>query len=83
MAEDGTLTVDGKDVAVVYLRAGYSPDDYPTQQEWEGRFKLEISDAPKVRSALLMLGALSLSVPIRHELMECRSAHELWSQSET
>jgi hypothetical protein len=28
---DGTLVVDGQTVSVVYFRAGYSPNDYPSE----------------------------------------------------
>jgi len=28
---EGTLLVDGKKVAVVYYRAGYTPNDYPSE----------------------------------------------------
>ena len=33
----GQLTVDGHPVSVVYYRAGYSPDDYASDAEWEAR----------------------------------------------
>jgi len=32
---------------VVYYRAGYTPDDYPSDTEWEGRAKVEHSSAIK------------------------------------
>ena len=40
---------DGNDVAagVVYYRAGYTPNDYPTELEWAGRAKAEHSAAIK------------------------------------
>ncbi|KAK9799355.1 hypothetical protein WJX73_010807, partial [Symbiochloris irregularis] len=41
----GRLTVDGKEVALAYFRAGYSPDDYPSEAEWEARDMLEQSTA--------------------------------------
>jgi len=44
------LVSDGeKKVAagVVYFRAGYTPSDYPTETEWEGRGKVEHSAAIK------------------------------------
>lgn len=34
-------------VAVAYFRAGYTPDHYPTEVQWEGRRKLEHSAAIK------------------------------------
>jgi len=33
--------------SIVYFRAGYSPDDYPTEVEWEGRKLIEKSNAIK------------------------------------
>ncbi len=41
---------DGKEVAVVYFRSGYSPDQYPTDQEWDVRLLLERSRALKCPS---------------------------------
>jgi len=41
---------NGNEVAVAYFRAGYSPDDYPTEQEWEARELLERSLAIKCPS---------------------------------
>ena len=44
----GTLTPirpRARPVGVVYYRAGYSPDDYRSELEWEGRALLECSDA--------------------------------------
>ncbi|EFO21448.1 glutathione synthetase [Loa loa] len=34
-------------VAVVYFRAGYSPNNYPTEAEWTARRIIELSDAVK------------------------------------
>ena len=31
------LSIDGCAIAVAYFRAGYSPDDYPTETEWQAR----------------------------------------------
>lgn len=49
MGEDGTLTVDGGavEIAVVYFRAGYAPNDYFGRAEWDARLKLERSTAIK------------------------------------
>lgn len=41
---------DGSEVAVVYFRAGYSPDCYPTEKEWDARELLETSLAIKCPS---------------------------------
>ncbi|CAM9459511.1 unnamed protein product [Chrysoparadoxa australica] len=37
----------GRVVSVVYYRAGYTPDDYPTDAEWRARSKVESSTAVK------------------------------------
>ena len=57
------LTVDAGtphafQVSVAYFRAGYSPDDYPTEEEWVGRTKVESSFAIKCPSiAYHLVGA--------------------------
>ncbi|XP_020101793.1 glutathione synthetase, chloroplastic isoform X3 [Ananas comosus] len=50
VSSDGTLTVNGHTVAVVYFRAGYSPSDYPSESEWRARFLMEQSAAIKCPS---------------------------------
>ncbi|TVU51776.1 hypothetical protein EJB05_03220 [Eragrostis curvula] len=47
---DGTLLVNGRPVAVVYFRAGYSPSDYPSETEWRARQLIERSSATKCPS---------------------------------
>ncbi|KAJ4968720.1 hypothetical protein NE237_015421 [Protea cynaroides] len=47
---DGTLLVGGREVAVVYFRAGYTPRDYPSELEWRARLALELSCAIKCPS---------------------------------
>lgn len=34
-------------VSVVYYRAGYTPDDYPTDMQWQARIRMEHSNAIK------------------------------------
>ena len=51
LAADGALRLDGSRVAVVYYRAGYSPADFPGEQEWAARLTLELSDAVNCPSA--------------------------------
>uniref|UniRef100_A0A7S2RJR4 Glutathione synthetase n=1 Tax=Rhizochromulina marina TaxID=1034831 RepID=A0A7S2RJR4_9STRA len=47
-ASSGALALEsGEEVSVVYFRAGYTPDDYPSDKEWEGRRRLELSSAIK------------------------------------
>ncbi|KAK9839464.1 hypothetical protein WJX81_003695 [Elliptochloris bilobata] len=45
LGDGGALAVGGARIAVVYFRAGYSPNDYPTEAEWRARELLERSDA--------------------------------------
>lgn len=50
LLSDGTLTVGGQPVAVVYFRAGYAPTDYPSESEWRARLLMEQSSAIKCPS---------------------------------
>ena len=43
----GGLWIVGQRVTVAYFRAGYTPTDYPSEKEWEGRLLLEKSSAIK------------------------------------
>lgn len=56
---DGKLTLGGlhkpREVAVVYYRAGYGPDDYTTPEDWRGRRQLEASYAIKCPTLLTQL----------------------------
>lgn len=47
--DSGELVVEDNGVVagVVYFRAGYTPDDYPTDLEWQGRSVVEHSTAIK------------------------------------
>ncbi|KAJ0975681.1 hypothetical protein J5N97_017646 [Dioscorea zingiberensis] len=47
---DGSLVIGGQTVAVVYFRAGYSPNDYPSETEWRARLMMEQSAAIKCPS---------------------------------
>ncbi|XP_027188839.1 glutathione synthetase, chloroplastic-like isoform X2 [Cicer arietinum] len=47
---DGTLSVDGQAIAIVYFRAGYTPVDYPSESEWSARLLIEQSSAIKCPS---------------------------------
>ncbi|KAK0711168.1 hypothetical protein B0H67DRAFT_584491 [Lasiosphaeris hirsuta] len=46
------------EVAVVYLRAGYGPGDYPDASAWEGRFQVERSRAITCPSVLTQLAGM-------------------------
>ncbi|KAK7180806.1 Glutathione synthetase large chain [Paraphaeosphaeria sporulosa] len=43
------------EVTTIYFRAGYSPDDYPEEKEWDARLHLEKSRAIKCPSVLTHL----------------------------
>lgn len=43
------------EVAVIYLRAGYGPGDYPDEKAWEARYHLERSAAIKCPTVLTQL----------------------------
>merc|ERR1711988_428657 len=47
LTEDKRLMIDGKEVAVIYMRCGYHPDQSPTQAEWDARLMMERSLAVK------------------------------------
>ncbi|XP_020211701.1 glutathione synthetase, chloroplastic [Cajanus cajan] len=47
---DGTFSVDGEAVSVIYFRAGYTPADYPSESEWRARLLMEQSCAVKCPS---------------------------------
>lgn len=74
----------GQEVSVVYYRAGYSPDDYPSEAEWEGRTILERSlaikcpsvdyqlvGAKKVQQALAAPGVLERFLPGSSATEDC------------
>ncbi|ELR15612.1 glutathione synthetase [Acanthamoeba castellanii str. Neff] len=49
---------DGMTVAVTYFRAGYTPNDYPTQDEWQARELIERSNTVQCPSlAYHLVGA--------------------------
>eukprot|EP00871_Galdieria_phlegrea_P002888 jgi/Galph1/35/GphlegSOOS_G4835.1 len=63
-------------ISVVYFRAGYSPEDYPSEKEWQARRKIELCDAikcpslgqhltgfKKIQQVLCELGELELFFP--------------------
>lgn len=45
--EDKRLFVDGEEVAVVYFRNGYMPQNYASEQSWDARLLMERSRAVK------------------------------------
>ncbi|XP_059188474.1 glutathione synthetase-like [Centropristis striata] len=45
--QDKKLFVDGNEVAVVYFRCGYMPQNYTSEQTWDARLLMERSQAVK------------------------------------
>lgn len=45
---NGRLWLGDKELAVVYFRAGYGPGDYPGEEEWATRRRIELSMAVKI-----------------------------------
>ncbi|KYK60079.1 glutathione synthetase-like protein [Drechmeria coniospora] len=74
------------EVAVVYMRAGYGPGDYPDRDAWEARYQLERSAAIKCPTVLTQLAGTKkvqqvLAAPkvlARFIDDETTSAGELW-----
>jgi glutathione synthase len=50
-----TAERDKQEISVVYLRAGYGPNDYPTRTEWQARRLLELSKAIKCPTVITQL----------------------------
>ncbi len=53
--KEGHLVVENKIAALVYFRAGYTPDDYPSEISWQGRSLIENSSAVKCPSIGMQL----------------------------
>ncbi|KAL4538452.1 hypothetical protein Ndes2526B_g03244 [Nannochloris sp. 'desiccata'] len=51
----GHLIIDGHVASVVYFRAGYTPDDYYTEKEWQAREIIESSNTVACPSVSLQL----------------------------
>lgn len=94
MDTDGALTLQNNqlEVAAVYFRAGYTPDDYPTEKEWDARLMLERSNAvccpsisyhlvgaKKVQQTLAKGNDLEMFLTDREAAMVRASFAGLWS----
>lgn len=77
LGEDGTLTVEagGAEVAVVYFRAGYAPNDYFGRAEWDARLKLERSTAIKSPSIGYHLAGTKKVQQVLAQEGQVRKAH--------
>ncbi len=54
----GHLVVDGKNVAVTYYRAGYTPEDFTAQEAFKGRQLIEASSTIQVPSLGMHLSGM-------------------------
>lgn len=91
-AASGRLCLGGSvEISVAYLRAGYTPDDYPSEEEWSGRLLLERSlaikcpnvdyqlvGAKKVQQALAKPGAVERFLNAAESAQLRRSFAGLW-----
>jgi len=47
LSKDKRLIIDDQEIAVIYMRCGYHPSQYPTESEWAARLMMERSLAIK------------------------------------
>jgi len=64
-AETKEITIDGHAIGVAYFRSGYSPNDYPSETEWEARLFLEKSSAIKCPN-------------IQYQLLGTKKVQQIW-----
>lgn len=53
--ETGCLSIDGITVSLAYFRAGYTPDDYTGEEEWNARKIVELSNTAKCPTIAMQL----------------------------
>ena len=96
LGSNNELIIDAKYVSVVYFRAGYSPDDLPSEKEWSARLLIERSFAikcptiavhlagcKKVQQALADPGILEMFISSAEQIEALRSVFAgLYSLSE-
>ncbi len=81
----GALLLEHTEIALVYFRAGYTPDDYPGEAEWSARELIERSTAikcpslawqlcgtKKMQQTLAMPGVLEDILPDRERIARIR-----------
>ena len=76
----GQLIFRGCVVSVVYFRAGYSPDDYPTEDEWQARLLVEKSLAVKCPNIGLHLAG---SKKVQQELARANAVERYLTAKES
>ncbi|CAK9191339.1 unnamed protein product [Sphagnum troendelagicum] len=93
LGSNNELFIGKQVVSVVYYRAGYSPDDYPSESEWDARLLLELSTAvkcpnisyhlagaKKIQQELAKPGILERFFENKQEIVKVRSCFAgLWS----
>lgn len=82
-AADGTLTVNDQEIAVVYYRAGYSPDEYKTPDFWISRELLESSRAikcPDIASHLAGLKKIQQVLTAYDHLLETMQNDQIMTE---
>jgi hypothetical protein len=85
---DEFCRLDGFAVSVFYLRAGYTPDDYPSDAEWDARRLMERCNAVSCPSvAYQLVGAKKtqqdLAVPGMHPVACCDVTLSLLGHQQT
>ncbi|XP_005109303.1 glutathione synthetase [Aplysia californica] len=53
--DQSRLIIDGDEVALIYMRDGYTAENYTSQKEWDARLKYELSRAIKCPSVQYQL----------------------------
>ncbi|KAK4797122.1 hypothetical protein SAY86_029448 [Trapa natans] len=90
---DGRLFVDGQEISVVYFRAGYTPNDYPSESEWRARLLMEqslaikcpsisyhLAGTKKIQQELAKAGVLERYLDSQEDIAEVRKCFAgLWS----
>jgi len=90
------LKVGDQAIAIAYYRAGYTPDDYPSKKEWDGRWLIEsscciktpnisehLAGTKKIQQVLAQPGVLESFLPNANDVKKLRSCFAgLYSLSE-
>ncbi|KAI3873244.1 hypothetical protein MKX03_016952 [Papaver bracteatum] len=94
---DGTLIIGGQAVAVIYFRAGYTPNDYPSESEWRARLLMEqslavkcpsisyhLTGSKKIQQELAKPGVLERFMEDKDDIAKLRKCFAgLWSLDDT
>jgi glutathione synthase len=62
--KDNQLFHKGKCISVVYFRSGYTPKDYPGEEQWNARLMIERSSAIKCPPIVFSFQVNSLGISI-------------------